>query len=323
MTTRQLTVHNASVTTMTVEVKTLTIGTRQVTQGIFRQLIEEPLIAEDGTLNGVPWGHVTWHPDRCDGHRTEHWHIVWQSGAELRRAWVGTKPDFPADFTGPAANWFLTAWVREACHGRANEAVIADVERDGTRELTEPVNAEMRVRAWARMSEKACEAAARDRWVPVALKQVTKPLTAFELSHSTRSGDWRFTHAELAVTLKRAIESDVQVSLNRGPDGDFEAQIIESHDAVGLGNALRAEEGAVLELLTLMRGEELGALVAAMEERSAAVAALDAEVDGWGLTWPEIKAQYESVIRAEAARRQRHRDVRATLAQLPQLFIGG
>jgi len=63
MTTKQLTVNNATVTTMAVEVKTLTIGARQVTQGIFKQLIEEPLIAEDGTLNGVPWGHVTWHPD--------------------------------------------------------------------------------------------------------------------------------------------------------------------------------------------------------------------------------------------------------------------
>jgi hypothetical protein len=84
---RQLTVQNASVTTVAIEVKAFMIGARQVTQGIFKQLIEEPLIAEDGALNGVPWGHVTWHPDRCDYHSNRHWHIVWQRGEELRRAW--------------------------------------------------------------------------------------------------------------------------------------------------------------------------------------------------------------------------------------------
>lgn len=105
MTGRKLTAHNASVTTMTVEVKTLTIGTRQVTQGIFRQLIEEPLIAEDGSLNGVPWGHVSWHPDgkhcgyysrrRSDGRAEErprrdngHLHVVWQRRAALYRSLV-------------------------------------------------------------------------------------------------------------------------------------------------------------------------------------------------------------------------------------------
>lgn len=103
MATKQLTVHNASVTTMTVEVKTLTIGARQVTQGIFKQLIEEPLIAEDGTLNGVPWGRVNYCPDGngCGGYTmitiqgsagrsydSKHMHIVWQRGDQLFRSTV-------------------------------------------------------------------------------------------------------------------------------------------------------------------------------------------------------------------------------------------
>lgn len=100
---KRLTVHNASVTTMAIEVKTLMIGARQVTQGIFRQLSEEPLIAKDGTLNGIPWGRVNYCPggkncgvynirsygggfeDRFD---TEHMHIVWQQCANLYRSFV-------------------------------------------------------------------------------------------------------------------------------------------------------------------------------------------------------------------------------------------
>lgn len=128
---KRLTVHNASVTTMTVEVKTLTIGARQVTQGIFKQLIEEPLIARDGTLNGVPWGHVTWHPsgNDCgsysfrdsngtwrDGRDRGHRHVVWQRGDSLYRCLVysieaeSQRLDVPSGLDrGFTANW-RCAW---------------------------------------------------------------------------------------------------------------------------------------------------------------------------------------------------------------------
>lgn len=125
---KQLTVQNASVTTMTVEVKTLTIGARQVTQGIFRQLIDEPLIAKDGTLNGVPWGHVTWHPDKCD-RDPEHWHSVWQNGTELRRSTVASTPRFDpyghhrgtASFDSEEAEACLDGAVREWLHRRSEK----------------------------------------------------------------------------------------------------------------------------------------------------------------------------------------------------------
>lgn len=80
----KLTVHNAEITTASVEVKTLTISGKQVTLAVFRQLREEPLIAEDGTLNGLPWGTVNYHPDKC-GSDAAHVHVVWQKGAELLR----------------------------------------------------------------------------------------------------------------------------------------------------------------------------------------------------------------------------------------------
>lgn len=82
-----LTTETATITTAAIEIRTLTIGRKQVTLAVFRQLREEPLIAEDGTLNGVPWGTVNYHPDKC-GDAKEHLHVVWQHGDELRRSYV-------------------------------------------------------------------------------------------------------------------------------------------------------------------------------------------------------------------------------------------
>lgn len=83
----QLTVHNATITTATIEIRTLTIGTRQVTQNIFRQLPEHPVINHAGNVDGTPWGTVNYHPDRCEDTK-EHIHVVWQCGDELRRSHV-------------------------------------------------------------------------------------------------------------------------------------------------------------------------------------------------------------------------------------------
>ncbi|WP_121703494.1 hypothetical protein [Streptomyces sp. E5N298] len=84
---KQLSARNATITTAAVEVKALTISGKQVTLAVFRQLKEEPLIAEDGTLNGEPWGIVNYHPGKC-GDAPEHLHVVWQNGDELRRSAV-------------------------------------------------------------------------------------------------------------------------------------------------------------------------------------------------------------------------------------------
>lgn len=87
MTGNRLTPQNATVTTATIQVQALTIGKRQVTLAVFRQLKEEPLIAEDSTLLGEPWGVVNYHPDKC-ADAPEHLHVVWQKGDELRRSAV-------------------------------------------------------------------------------------------------------------------------------------------------------------------------------------------------------------------------------------------
>jgi hypothetical protein len=81
-----LTVHNAEIRTATVEIKTLTVSGKQVTLAVFRQLREEPLIGDDGTLNGTPWGTVNYHPDKCGDEPGVHRHVVWQRGTDLLRS---------------------------------------------------------------------------------------------------------------------------------------------------------------------------------------------------------------------------------------------
>ena len=83
----QLTVHNVQITTARVEIKTLTVSGKEMTIAVFRQLIEAPLISEDGNLNGVPWGTVNHHSGKCDKD-PPHWHVVWRLGDEMRRSQV-------------------------------------------------------------------------------------------------------------------------------------------------------------------------------------------------------------------------------------------
>lgn len=108
--TKSLDLHNAEIRTASVEIRALTISGKQVTLAVFRQLREEPLIAEDATLNGVPWGTVNYHPDKC-GDDPEHLHVVWQRGNELLRARVN--PPFRAWHRCRAAKAFAEAAAAE------------------------------------------------------------------------------------------------------------------------------------------------------------------------------------------------------------------
>lgn len=106
----KLTVQNAEIKTAAVEIRTLTISGKQVTLAVFRQLREEPLIAEDGALNGDPWGIVNYHPDKC-GDGDSHIHVVWQRGPELLRARVNAP--WVAGHECDAAQTFLHAAIHE------------------------------------------------------------------------------------------------------------------------------------------------------------------------------------------------------------------
>jgi hypothetical protein len=94
-----LTVHNAEIKTATVEIRTLTISGKQVTLAVFRQLKEAQLVNEDGSLAGVPWGTVNYHPDKCAAD-DRHLHVVWQHAEELRRSKVD-EPNWYRDWFWP------------------------------------------------------------------------------------------------------------------------------------------------------------------------------------------------------------------------------
>ena len=85
--TKILNTQNAQITTATVQVQTLTISGKQVTLSVFRQVREKPILADDFTLNGTPWGVVNYHPDKC-GDQEQHLHVVWQQDNDLLRSKV-------------------------------------------------------------------------------------------------------------------------------------------------------------------------------------------------------------------------------------------
>lgn len=88
---RVINVHDASIKTATVEIKSLTVSGRQVTMGVFRQLLNEDVIdPATATLRGIPWGTVNYFPKPCQD--ADHLHVVWQKGDELRRACVHRLP---------------------------------------------------------------------------------------------------------------------------------------------------------------------------------------------------------------------------------------
>ena len=79
-------VKDASVKTVAVEIRTLTISNKQVTLALFRQIKEESVLDWDtGGLCGIPWGTVNYHVGCDDDAYSGHIHVVWQKGDELRR----------------------------------------------------------------------------------------------------------------------------------------------------------------------------------------------------------------------------------------------
>ncbi|KKN81351.1 hypothetical protein LCGC14_0319640 [marine sediment metagenome] len=101
MTTKLMTVEDAKINTTSISIRVLQIGKRQMTMSVFRQLPCEQIIdLDDDALFGVPWGLVNYFWKGC-GYKedSEHVHVVWQLGQELRRACIGSLANDP-DFSG-------------------------------------------------------------------------------------------------------------------------------------------------------------------------------------------------------------------------------
>jgi hypothetical protein len=72
---RRITTKEAVIRTATIEIKTMSLNGKQVTQSVFRQLIKEELLdPETGELLGVPWGTVNYFPGDCK--EADHLHVV-------------------------------------------------------------------------------------------------------------------------------------------------------------------------------------------------------------------------------------------------------
>jgi len=147
----KLTPHNAIIKTATVQIKSLTVSGKRVTQSVFKQLQEKQLIAEDGTLNGQPWGTVNYHPDKqCDS-RGAHMHVVWQRGDELFRSWTPVVPQFDDDDAG--------VWIDDGGIGnRLLAAMVRDWLRDPEQQTsplpTETVGYSLGTPPWERTLRK-------------------------------------------------------------------------------------------------------------------------------------------------------------------------
>ena len=135
MSVRQISAHEATVKTATVEVKSLTISGKQVTLAVFRQLIDEPVIddLDDETglpsLAGQPWGTVNYHPDKCSG-EARHLHVVWQRAAQLRRSTVRfSLPEWSSNWEEQVADIRYLAVLRKIVEADGEGEVFAPIPR--------------------------------------------------------------------------------------------------------------------------------------------------------------------------------------------------
>jgi hypothetical protein len=91
--TKTLLSRDAVIRTATVEIKALTLGGRQITQSVFKQIPDEMLVnPETLELRGFPWGQVNYRWGDCSDRGQAHLHVIWQSGPVLRRACIDPDP---------------------------------------------------------------------------------------------------------------------------------------------------------------------------------------------------------------------------------------
>lgn len=263
--TKVLTTQNAQITTASVEVKTLTISGKQVTQSVFRQLRELPLIADDGALNGVPWGYVNYHPDKC-GDLKPHLHVVWQRGSDLLRSRVYLNVVF-GTFTPEEGSHFYDAHVLDLLLERpaksfGGQLPIVDVRRNRA-------------------------------FIPLqVLEGVDIGLYPTEAA---------LAGGEAFAALREALE---RVASERAADPSASDPSL----YVSLDGAQHWKRWSAAE--PLLRGrvkEATEALLRMVGPREDAT--------------ERLAKRFKEVVRTEAARRQRHKEVRAVLVELPHLFI--
>jgi hypothetical protein len=92
-------VRNAEISTATVEIRTVTIGGKQMTLSVFRQVMSTEWLDGAGEQQGQAWGVVNYHGDCGPETSRRHLHVLWQWEDELRKCRL-TEPAWPY-FYGP------------------------------------------------------------------------------------------------------------------------------------------------------------------------------------------------------------------------------
>lgn len=280
--TKQLTTQNATITTATVEVKTLTISGKQVTLAVFRQLREEPVISSDGTLNGEPWGVVNYHPDKC-GDDYGHCHVVWQSGGELLRSRVDTPAGF--DYVTTTGNRLASHWYSSKIADRyLTVLVYMGLVAGGDSVLeTKPRPSGM---YW---TEGTPDSHAAKLVLPEALAGTDVfPVKACAAEAAVQAADLAARlHAAKSVASKELTD---------------------------------AESSRSAEWRETFTANRRYAVEEAERKYADSMAAVRALIEEWG-GFDEVNSVYDSEIGTEEARRRAHRESRVAISELPQLFI--
>ena len=86
---KSITITDASIKQVSIEVKVIKIDNKQMTLAVFKQILHEKIIDDrTGRLKGKPWGKVEYHTNCGIWKRSEHIHVIWQKGNELRQCIV-------------------------------------------------------------------------------------------------------------------------------------------------------------------------------------------------------------------------------------------
>jgi hypothetical protein len=83
--TKIITIKEANISTLSVELKAIHLNSKQMTLSVFRQIQEENCFDEGFNLQGELWGTVNYFWDKCHQQNDTVFHVVWQKGNELRR----------------------------------------------------------------------------------------------------------------------------------------------------------------------------------------------------------------------------------------------
>lgn len=321
-----LNVHNAQISTVKVEIKTLTISGKQVTLALFRQLIEEVLIEEDGRLKGVAWGTVNYHPDKC-GDDAPHWHVVWQSGDELRRSKVSESYQPEEVFWSKALthlhaasvhHWLATGEARYFQDGVFNLFEIKQVWSrhrwvDGYRQ-SDFTDDETGIKIGYYVPEEVRTALlAKSDLVSVAEDWETKKQQAAKAEQ-----DLETAREYLSAASRRGFR---RLKAPEDHNQDCTCPACLSSDPNKAADRVHREDERLQE--ARQQASEYYPGSAKDQQAQAALSAALKTLHNRYATKPldVLWAAYRRGLKAEVARRKRHVDARKLIADLPQLFI--